>query len=160
MKFILSDLKEGVSVQVQGTYDARAIDVEFPDMLFTKPLSLEGQVEKSAGTLRFQGLLTTSIKRVCGKCLKEAEESLPLDFDWIFDLTGKEVVEPVENVRELLILEHPLVYLCAPACKGLCPICGIDRNEAVCKCKDTGYHSTPVIIKTEKSKKEKKHGKS
>ncbi len=160
MKFILSDLHEGVSVEVRGSYDAKTIDVEYPDMLFTKPISLEGRVEKSAGTLRFQGLLTTAIKRVCGKCLKEAEESLPLDFDWIFDLTGKDVIEPVENVRELLILEHPLVYLCKPACKGLCPICGIDRNEAVCKCTDTGFHSTPVIIKKEKSKKEKKHGKS
>lgn len=160
MKFILADLKEGVGVEVHGSYDPKAIDVEFPDMLFTKPLTIDGQVEKSAGTLRFQGRLTTAIKRVCGKCLKEADEALPLDFDWIFDLTGKDIVEPVENVRELLILEHPLVYVCRPSCKGLCPICGIDRNESVCKCKDTGFHSTPVIIKKENPKKEKKHGKS
>ena len=160
MKFILSDLQEGVSVEVHGSYDAKAIDVEYPDMLFTKPITIGGQIEKSAGTLRFLGQLSISIKRVCGKCLKEAEETLPLDFDWIFDLTGKDVIEPVENVRELLILEHPLVYLCRSSCKGLCPICGIDRNEAVCKCKEIGFHSTPVIIKKENSKKEKKHGKS
>ncbi len=160
MKFVLSDLKEGVSVEVRGSYDAKVIDAEFPDMLFTKPLSIAGQVEKSAGTLRFQGALTTSVKRLCGKCLKEAGDAVALDFDWIFDLTGKEVIEPVENVREMLILEHPLVYVCSPACKGLCPICGTNRNESVCKCKDVGYHSTPVIIRKEKSKKEKKHGKS
>lgn len=160
MKFILSDLKEGVIVRVAGAYDAKSIDVEFPDMLFTKPLAIEGQIEKSAGTLRFQGQLTTSIRRTCGKCLKETEGTLSLDFDWIFDLTGKDVVEPVENVRELVILEHPLVHLCKPACKGLCPVCGIDRNEVTCKCKEIGYHSSPVIIKKEKSKKEKKHGKS
>ncbi|MBU9888534.1 MAG: DUF177 domain-containing protein [Candidatus Omnitrophica bacterium] len=160
MKFILADLKEGVSVEVRGSYDPKAIDVEFPDMLFTEPVVVGGQVEKSAGTLRFQGTLTTAIKRVCGRCLKEMAEPLSLDFDWIFDVAGKDVVEPVENVRELLILEHPLAHVCTPACKGLCPMCGIDLNEATCKCKDAGFHTTPVIIKREHLKKEKKHGKS
>lgn len=160
MKFVLSDFKEGVSVKVQGTYDPKTIDVEFPDMLFTQPLLIEGAVEKSAGTLRFQGDLKTSLRRTCGKCLKEADERISLEFDWIFDVTGQEIVDPLENVRELLILEHPLVYVCKVSCKGLCPVCGIDRNQATCKCKENGYHSSPVIIRKEKSKKEKKHGKS
>lgn len=160
MKFILADYKEGIRFAVEGNYDPKAIEVEFPDMLYLAPIRLAGHVEKGADTLRFQGVLSTAIKRACGKCLKEGNEKLDREFDWFFETQGKEIVEPVENVRELLILEHPLVFLCKPDCKGLCPQCGIDRNEGACNCKENGYHATPVIIRKKNLKKEKEHGKS
>jgi uncharacterized protein len=160
MKFILSEFQEGAPVHVEGSYDAKAIEVEFPDMLYTGPILVSGEVEKSVGMLRFQGTLTASVKRICGKCLKEKNEVLSFDFDWIFDLSGKDTVEPLENVRELLIVEHPLVHLCKTNCRGLCSQCGIDLNEGACNCKKISYHASPVIIKKEKSKKERHHGTS
>ena len=160
MKFILSDLQEGIPVSVEGSYDPKLIEVEFPDMLYTAPVRLKGEVEKGPGILRFSGVLTTAVKHLCGKCLKEKSADLSCDFDWIFDLSGKDTVEPLENVRELLILEHPLVHLCREDCRGLCPQCGIDRNEGTCNCKENGYHASPVIIKKAKSKKERNHGTS
>lgn len=161
MKFYLADLKEGIRVAVEGSYDPKTIEVEFPDMLYTEPIRIAGGIEKNVGTLRFQGQLGTAVKRICGRCVKETDENIALEFDWFFDIEGKEVIDPVENVRELLILEHPLVHWCRPECKGLCPHCGTDLNEGACKCKENGYHATPVIIKKDKSKKEKKkNGKS
>ena len=160
MKFILADLEEGIAVPVEGSYDAKAIEVEFPDMLYTGPVLLAGEAEKSGGMLRLQGTLTTTVKRICGKCLKEKNEKLSFDIDWIFDLSGKDVIDPLENVRELLIVEHPLVHLCKASCRGLCPQCGIDLNEGSCNCKENGYHASPVIIKKEKSKKEHNRGTS
>ncbi len=160
MKLILSDFEEGIAILVEGTYDAKTIEVEYPDMIYTEPILLKGEAEKGPGILRFQGVLTTAVKRFCGKCLKEKSEQLSCDFDWIFDLSGKDTVEPLENVRELLILEHPLVHLCREDCKGLCPYCGIDRNEGTCNCKGNGYYASPVIIKKAKSNKERNHGKS
>jgi uncharacterized protein len=160
MKFILSEFQEGISVPVEGSYDAKAIEVEFPDMLYTEPISLSGEAEKSGGMLRLQGNLTTAVKRICGKCLKEKHEQLSFPIDWIFDLSGKDTIEPLENVRELLIVEHPLVHLCQTTCRGLCPHCGIDLNEGTCNCRENGYHASPVIIKKAKSKKERPHGTS
>ena len=37
---------------------------------------------------------------------------------------------------EELVLALPVKALCAPDCKGLCPVCGTDRNEASCGCAD------------------------
>ena len=37
-------------------------------------------------------------------------------------------------VREVLMLELPLAPLCAPDCLGICPTCGVDRNERSCEC--------------------------
>ncbi len=160
MKFILSEFEEGIPVAVEGVYDPKAIEVEFHDLIYMAPIALKGTVEKNIGVVRFQGKLTSEVKRVCGKCLKEKNEKLSFDFDWMFDTSGKDAIEPLENVRELLIVERPLVYLCRSECKGLCPHCGIDLNEGACNCKENGYHASPVIIKKAKSHKERHHGKS
>ena len=164
MKLILSEFQEGISVHVEGSYDAKAIEVEFPDMLYTEPIFLTGEAEKSGGMFRLQGSLTTAVKRICGKCLKEKSERLSFDVDWIFDLSGKDSVEPLENVRELLIVEHPLAHLCKPGCRGLCPKCGINLNEATCHCNPEKTlpenHPFAQLKKIWKEKRGKSHGQS
>ncbi len=154
MKLILSDFEEGIPKQVEGSYDAKASEVEFQDLIYLCPITLKGIGEKTDVIFRLKGELTSEVKRVCGKCLKEKDEKISFNFDWIFDITGKEFIEPLENIRELLIIERPLVYLCKSDCKGLCSQCGKDLNDGACNCKENRYHSTPVIIKKSKSHKE------
>ncbi len=45
-----------------------------------------------------------------------------------------EVVDLSELVRQLLILSVPPRSLCQPDCRGLCPQCGQNLNEAQCEC--------------------------
>ena len=33
-----------------------------------------------------------------------------------------------------LFLQLPLVSVCRPDCKGLCPVCGVNRNHTACAC--------------------------
>ncbi|TMK20325.1 MAG: DUF177 domain-containing protein [Actinobacteria bacterium] len=40
------------------------------------------------------------------------------------------LLEPV--VRDAVVLAMPLNPLCRPDCKGLCPVCGADRNATDC----------------------------
>ena len=37
-------------------------------------------------------------------------------------------------VHDAIFLDLPLAPLCREDCRGLCPYCGIDRNEATCEC--------------------------
>ena len=53
------------------------------------------------------------------------DEAYPLADD-VLDL------EPL--ARDAVLLELPLAPLCAPDCQGLCPQCGINRNEEACTC--------------------------
>ena len=55
----------------------------------------------------------------------DGDETYPLDDDDV-DL------EPL--VRDAVLLELPLAPLCRPDCRGLCPICGADRNVEPCDC--------------------------
>ena len=77
----------------------------------------------------------------CRRCLRPVEGTLEVTFQEIFE------DEPVEGetwpleidqidveplVREAVTLDLPLAPLCEEGCRGLCPECGADRNEADC----------------------------
>jgi uncharacterized protein len=47
-------------------------------------------------------------------------------------------IDPVELVKEQLLISIPMVPLHAPDCKGLCPVCGTNLNEADCGCRKDG----------------------
>jgi uncharacterized protein len=44
------------------------------------------------------------------------------------------VIEIDELVAEELLLAVPDQVLCDNNCKGLCPVCGVDRNSIDCEC--------------------------
>jgi uncharacterized protein len=47
--------------------------------------------------------------------------------------TGKVIdLDPI--VREQLVLALPSYPVCKDSCKGLCPVCGANRNDRECGC--------------------------
>jgi uncharacterized protein len=66
-------------------------------------------------------------------------------------------IEPRDLVREQLLLAIPMVPVHSEDCKGLCPVCGADRNERPCGCrtetmpeKESPFAVLKKIIKPEK----------
>jgi uncharacterized protein len=49
-----------------------------------------------------------------------------------------EILETLPILIEQLQLNIPMKPLCRPDCKGLCPVCGVDRNTGVCACEEKG----------------------
>lgn len=95
------------------------------------------------GTIRAPLLLT------CRRCLKDVREDVTVELDLLYD-PGVEKEGEKEQVyrmeaeaaeldlgpalREQLLLAVPAFPLCREDCRGLCPVCGIDRNEESCDC--------------------------
>lgn len=51
----------------------------------------------------------------------------------LYPYQGEEVdLEPL--LREQIVLAVPFAPLCSESCRGLCPVCGIDRNSGTCTC--------------------------
>lgn len=91
------------------------------------------------------------VKFTCTHCLKtfteiieipEAEREFFLaepdfdsdDLDDLFYINKKPMtIELSEMVRQEIILHFPLIPVCSRSCKGLCPVCGKDRNKVKCK---------------------------
>jgi uncharacterized protein len=66
--------------------------------------------------------------------LKQVEELIDHPFEVVYDVRGKEEVDALEDIREMLILDHPLRFLCREDCRGLCPHCGKELSEGFCSC--------------------------
>ncbi|MDQ1375023.1 MAG: hypothetical protein QOJ09_2361 [Actinomycetota bacterium] len=89
------------------------------------------------------GTVTTSWEGACRRCLGTAAGTLTVSVRELFEAAGdSEETYPLQGdrvdleplVRDAVLLELPQAPLCTEECRGLCPICGIDRNDGTCTC--------------------------
>lgn len=125
------------------------LDITDTDFKVTAPIQLEGVVENAGDVILLKADVKTEIERTCGRCLKVFTEPLAAQVVEKFYPAGAENIENdafiyesdlldiTEPVRESLLLAVPLQSLCREDCRGLCPVCGADRNEGDCGCDAT-----------------------
>lgn len=65
----------------------------------------------------------------------ECQDDLNIEDEDIYPFSG-ERIELAPMLREQVILAIPMQPLCYPECRGLCPMCGQNRNEQRCVCSD------------------------
>jgi uncharacterized protein len=51
-----------------------------------------------------------------------------------FTIDPKHTLDLGEAVRQYTLASQPMKPLCSQDCQGLCPACGVDRNENHCSC--------------------------
>lgn len=140
MQIRLAEYKEGIVTKVTEEYDPKGLDIEFIDFVYSKNIHLDGTVEKGLDTLTFRGRLASDIQNICGRCLKAVPKHLDCSFEFFYEIKGKETIETLDDLRETLILEHPISFVCQESCRGLCPQCGTNLNESTCGCVATKGH--------------------
>ena len=111
-------LQEGRRVHFSGRLDAR-MQVECDRCL--KPIEIP--VDS-----RFKLEYVTAEDYQAQQAVELTEEDLDLS---VFD---GEVIDIDELVTEELLLAVPDHVLCNDNCKGICPVCGVDRNSVDCVC--------------------------
>ena len=109
-------------------------------------ITIEGNIENAGDVLLMKAHLKAKVKRVCSRCLKEFEAQTQAQVEERYFPVGTsdlpedaltykfDIVDITEALREGLIVTEPVQPLCKPDCKGLCPICGADRNVVNCQC--------------------------
>lgn len=105
--------------------------------------------------IRVRAGLQTRMQAPCARCLEPVEMPIDTNFDLLFrpreadlDSTDREITTSeteigyyegdgllLEDVlREQILLALPAKILCREDCKGLCPVCGRNRNTDPCDC--------------------------
>lgn len=105
--------------------------------------------------IRLRAHYSAGFEVLCARCLEPVQVPLEGDFDLIFrpnsasTATGEHAITPDETeigyyqdsgllledvVREQVLLSLPSRTLCMADCKGLCPRCGQNLNQAKCSC--------------------------
>lgn len=160
MKIRLADYEEGVISEVSAEYDPKSLDIEFVDLKYSESLRLSGTIEKGPEVLTFRGNLAGKVEHICGRCLASEKEGIQKPFEFFYEIKGRESIETLDDLRETLILDHSLSFVCRRECRGLCPHCGINLNESQCQCSEQASPRTFSQLKQIWNKKEKSRGKS
>lgn len=142
--------------QVARVFQPDAFSLDQEEFRVVAPVEFTAQVSKDAQKVRLTGKVRTTLEADCGRCL----EPFPIPVDATFDLLflpeseepstrEKEIadvdigvsfykddaIDLGEVMREQFILALPMKPLCQPECRGLCPVCGINRNRETCECR-------------------------
>ena len=140
------------------TYQPGEIDFPGADVVQKGPLKAEGVAEmlpNTAGEVRVSGRIQTEFESECDRCLGRATFPIDATFDLYYRSAGQQPTEEetaidegeaemgffempglvLEDIlREQVLFQFPMQRLCSPDCKGICPICGGNRNETDCEC--------------------------
>ena len=135
--------------------------VEDPDLNFHEPLRGRLAFTNGGDLVNIHGKLDMTLSIPCSRCLTEVRVPLELQVDEHFPIEevlhpnrqpeegedydptvssvvyldqGKPILDLDELLRQLIIAELPIRTLCEDACAGLCPSCGVNRNQAPCTC--------------------------
>jgi uncharacterized protein len=94
------------------------------------------------------GTITMDVEQNCSRCLEPVKQSLDIPFQEAFTQSSKaaeeddnlllvteDKIELKPYIEETVLLELPYIPLCDEDCKGLCPVCGTNRNVNPCACK-------------------------
>lgn len=59
------------------------------------------------------------------------------DDEDVYTLNAHHELDLHEAIRQQAVMNSPMKPIHHPDCAGLCPICGVNRNEQRCACRDT-----------------------
>ncbi|MCL1964591.1 MAG: DUF177 domain-containing protein [Firmicutes bacterium] len=130
-----------------------SLEIRLPDtalmnerVAFPAAARLSGSYASVGDSIRLWGNLAFTARSRCVLCLQSAEKAFIAPFDALYALTPDPAnpdlylyagswIDPMEMAEEAAFLALPMRWRCAEDCRGLCPVCGADRNKTSCSCR-------------------------
>jgi uncharacterized protein len=136
-------------------YAPGEVDLEDDRVKLEEPPVVCGRVVRGNASVSVVGKVSALLQILCDRCLKRIDLPLETEFnleyvteqayeaqqavelaeeDLALSVFDGETIDVDVIVREQLLLNTPSHLLCNESCKGLCPVCGADRNAQDCSC--------------------------
>lgn len=148
-----------VAIPVDGLEIAIAVpsaafSLESSDVHLRDPVEFRARIERSGTTVAVRGTIAATIEVPCVRCLEAAVIDVEEPIDVVV-LPASEVPEDEDHelaptemdlyyvderldlkaiIWDYLAVTIPIQPLCRPHCSGLCPSCGVNRNNESCEC--------------------------
>lgn len=119
---------------------------------FNGDVLLNCEMDKSSTQIVMNCNIQATAKYTCDRCTSEFEEKMETDFKNIYFFTQNKSSDEVDesgiyylssdddkidlskNTCENALLTIPMKVLCKDDCKGLCSMCGVNKNDKECNC--------------------------
>ena len=136
MKFNLKNFKEDRSQVLEEEIDAEDLDIDIGVMSFPENIRVKAEAWKTDDDLTVQAHVEGERSFTCSLCLEEFNNVFEKDITLHYDIKGLDSVTIDPDIREEIILDHPIRVLCKTDCRGLCAFCGTNLNEGACDCQN------------------------
>ncbi len=134
MQFSITELRVHKTLQKKDRLDPAVVLGPAPDMItFASPILAEVKAELLEAEVLISGTVQADLRCACSRCLTEYMLPLKTTFRQS-SVATEEPVDALPFIKEAVLLDLPLKTLCRESCQGLCPTCGVNRNEAPCTC--------------------------
>lgn len=145
-------------VDLSHQLDVPLARLDRPELVALGPVAFQGRLQKSEVGFVLSGRIDFDGAVACARCLADVPFARHGPVTWVFVPAHKSVeaeeageTELAEGdldvvvyddltvnfdplVDEQIQLELPMKALCKDTCRGLCPTCGANLNEAPCSC--------------------------
>ena len=111
------------------------------------PCRVELDYRQTSGTFHFHGRVSGFYSSECARCLDPVKVTVRGEFqlmvrrgehggetadDLLVLSPSQHEVDLSPIVRETVVLNEPMIVLCSESCRGLCSVCGANRNREAC----------------------------
>jgi uncharacterized protein len=157
-------------ITVSESYAPGSLDFHGAEFRQAAPLKIDATAELLGAEIRIRGHVATRLEASCDRCLRAVEIPVIGDFDLFYrpleSIAKEEEIEiPADEMEvgfyagdgieladvatEQVILSVPMKVICGVECRGLCPVCRVNRNLTHCDCAPPQYDSPFASLKEE-----------
>jgi uncharacterized protein len=146
MKINIAQLRQAIGARQSFTFQSpvEKIAGDEKDFWLHGRIEISGEAVNTGRLLAVTGTISGIARLVCTRCLESFTRPVTVPFAETYSEDGEadndaiafqgDEIDIAEPVREALIMAEPLKALCREDCQGLCPRCGVNRNETPCAC--------------------------
>lgn len=143
--------------------------------ILKKDVFVQGSLSKLGREVFLKGSISTEMEMICSRCLeplnykirsKVSSHYVPEqgtgvqeldvelhDSDIEIEYYSDDRIDLTQAVYDQIMLSLPLARLCRADCQGICPQCGVNRNNKNCQCSDEdSVDPRLAVLKTLKDK--------
>lgn len=155
MQIELANL-EGTDGRFAHNYEPGELELTDERVSLKEPPAISARFRKGDRKIKLEGRISALAQVECDRCLKPIDVPVDTGFrveyvttqeylsskaaelgeeDMELSVFDGEVIDIDDLVNEQLLLAVPTRAICDESCKGLCPVCGANKNVADCDCK-------------------------
>ena len=123
----------------------------FEGVVFPEPARVQLELREADRMLAVQGSVDARVHGPCDACLEDVDMRVHVDVDERLDpsrgrdeepfgesnvLTG-ERLDVADLAQQMVLSVLPMGLRCKEDCRGLCGVCGANRNTGECSCERT-----------------------
>lgn len=134
MELRVHEIRDAGVIDKTAFIPAEKIPFDSPDNpVLLAPVETNIHAEALKDEVMVIANVSAKVRLTCSRCVERYEGALPAFVEIHAPLT-QTAIDMLDEVRQSLSLALPFKPLCRPDCRGLCPRCGRNLNQDMCRC--------------------------